>query len=478
MDEVTKIVNLQIKDRPLRTALETVSKLARDNGGKALVVGGCVRDAILDRLSKELDIEVHGISWDRLVKILSDCFPIDLVGQSFQVIKIRGLLLDVSIPRRESKVGSGHKGFETLGDPDMDPEEALSRRDFTINSMAFDPVSNNLIDPFNGLQDIKKRILRHTSEKFIEDPLRVLRGMQLAARLDLHVAPETVALSHSMSPEGLPKERIFGEWRELILNGEKPSRGLSFLRECGWVQYFPEIEALIGCEQDREWHPEGDVWDHTLVSMDAFAQERLNDDKEDLIVGLAVLCHDLGKPATTKVEDGRIRSKGHDVAGEDPTRSFLQGLTHQGDLVKEIIPLVSAHLRPRKFFKANVSDSAIRRLAKNVGRIDRLVRVAKADACGSNPGSIDLFQAGEWLLDRARILEVENSIPKPIVMGRHLIKIGLIPGLNFEPILSACYNAQIDGEFKEIEEGMEYAKRLIEKGGNENSDSEKVSVKK
>ena len=311
-------IKRNIEDTALREALVTICEAIGAAGGRALLVGGCVRDAALGIPAKDLDIEVYGVPPERLAEILAMRFAIDLIGQAFAVIKIRGLPIDVSIPRRESKAGLGHRGFEVLSDPWMTPEEAVARRDFTINAMALDPVEGAIIDPYGGLQDLQMRLLRHTTEKFAEDPLRVLRGMQFAARFNLEVAPETASLCRTIEPEGLAHERIFEEWRKLILSGIRPSRGLKFLRDCQWVRYFPELEALIGCQQDPDWHPEGDVWTHTLHCMDAFATERAGNEWEDLVVGFAVLCHDLGKPSTTRFEDGRLRSKGMKKPGRRP----------------------------------------------------------------------------------------------------------------------------------------------------------------
>ncbi len=455
---------MRITDPALEEAQRTISEAVRAAGGRALLTGGCVRNAALGLPATDLDIEVYGIPPDRLKAILSERFIVDLVGQAFGVLKVHGLPIDVSIPRRESKTGVGHRGFETHSDPFMTVQEAASRRDFTMNAMAFDPASGEVIDPYGGRRDLEARVLRHTSEKFVEDPLRVLRGMQFAARFDLTVAPETVSLCRSLTPEHLARERIFEEWRKLLLLGVRPSRGLTFLRDCGWLPYFPELEALIGCAQEPDWHPEGDVWIHTLHCLDAFASERLGQDGEDLVVGLAVLCHDLGKPASTMIENGKIRSKGHEAAGEAPTRSFLGRMTTQQDLIEDVVPLVLTHLRPRELYEARAGDSAVRRLALRVGRIDRLVRVARADQMGRPPMVFDGFPAGEWLLTRSRLLDVERAAPPPIVLGRHLLDLGLTPGPKVGAILKACYEAQIDGAFSTLEEGTEYAKRLIREG--------------
>jgi len=452
---------LPIGSGRLRAALDRLCRLVADAGGRALVVGGSVRDAALGIPAKDVDLEVYGIEPERLEQVLASRFAIDLVGRSFGVIKVKGLPIDVAMPRRESKSGLGHKGFKVLSDPWMSTEEAQSRRDFTINAVYMDPLTGELIDHFGGLDDLEVGVLRHTSDKFREDPLRVLRGMQFAARFDLTVAPETVALCRSIEPEGLPSERMFEEWRKLLVAGVRPSRGLDFLASCGWVRFFPELEAMIGCEQDESWHPEGDVWSHTVRCMDVFANERVGDETEDLIVGFAVLCHDLGKPATTTREDGKIRSLGHEQAGEAPTRSFLARLTNQRDLADQVVPLVIAHLQPTLLFKAGAGAAAIRRLAKKVGRIDRLVRVARADQLGRAETG-DSYPAGDWLLERAEALAVKDMAPQPLIQGRHLLELGLEPGPHFRPLLDACFEAQIAGRFDSVEDGKVFASELIE----------------
>jgi tRNA nucleotidyltransferase (CCA-adding enzyme) len=455
-------MKIRIPDPGLRHAQETIAAKVAAAGGRALLVGGSVRDAILGLPATDLDVEVYGLSPERLRSVLAEDFELDLVGQSFGVLKIRHLDVDVSIPRRESKRGLGHKGFEIHSDPDLSLEEAASRRDFTVNALAWDPLREEVLDPFGGRRDLEQRVLRHVSEKFAEDPLRVLRGMQLAARFSLAPAPETVELCRRIEPEGLARERIFEEWRKLILAGEEISRGLEFLRACGWVRHFPELGQLIDCPQDPEWHPEGDVWVHTCHVMDAFARERLSDPWEDLVVGLACLCHDFGKPATTSVDDaGRVRSPGHEEEGEAPTRSFLARLTNQERLADEVVPLVREHLKPIHLYKADAGAAAIRRLARRVGRIDRLVRVCRADHAGRPPLAFDGFPAGFWLLAQADALEVAASEPQPIVMGRHLIELGLEPGPHFKEILDACFEAQLDGEFRDLDAGLEVARRAI-----------------
>ncbi|MGK0289670.1 MAG: tRNA nucleotidyltransferase (CCA-adding enzyme) [bacterium] len=457
-----KALSIQIEDHELLEAMRTICFDVRKHGGKALLVGGSVRDAFFQIPTKDLDLEVYGIQPEKLKQILAQKFSIDLVGQAFGVLKIRGKEIDISIPRRESKIGQGHKGFETASDPNMSIKEAASRRDFTLNSIFYDPLEEKLIDPYNGLADLEKNILRHTSDKFSEDPLRVLRGMQFAARFDLQVASETTQLSQTIALEGLAKERIFEEWKKLILHGKKPSAGLRFLRDSKWIRFFPELENLIDCPQSPHWHPEGDVWIHTLHCMDAYSLERIGDDWEDLVVGMTVLCHDFGKPTTTIINDaGKISSKKHEMVGKKIAQQFLDRMTNQQGLFDQVAPLIFDHLSPSQFYRNNARDNAVRRLATRVGRIDRLVRVARADQRGRPPIPWDDFPAGAWLLEKAKNLKVEKSGPDAIVLGRHLIQLGVTPSPQFKVFLDQCYEAQLDGEITTIEEGIEFVKKVL-----------------
>lgn len=436
----------------------------REKGGRAYFVGGCVRDWLMGVEPKDLDIEIYGIGPDVLEEILSRKFKFEIVGKSFGVWILKGYDIDVSIPRRERKTGEGHKAFEIEGDPYMSVEDACARRDFTINAILYDFLENEITDPYGGVKDIEKKILRHTSDRFSEDPLRVLRAMQFSARFNFSVAEETVELCSKIPFENLPPERVFEEWKKLILRGRKISYGLNFLLACGWIKYFPELAATVGCEQDPFWHPEGDVFTHTGFCMDSFAEDRIGDEWEDLVVGFAVLCHDFGKPLTTTVgKDGKIHSYGHDVAGVKPTVKFLERMTRERALIEQVVPLVQRHMAILDMWRSKAGDAAIRRLAAKVVRIDRLVRVDKADRNGRPPIEPEESPQGLWIMERANELKVRDSAPVPIVMGRHLIDAGLKPGPGFGDVLKAAYDAQLDGVFSDLEGGMAHVNKMLEK---------------
>ncbi len=453
-----------LPERERTDAAEIARELAKA-GARAFIVGGAVRDLALSRSVKDVDIEVFGLDLGAVKEVLSRRWKLDLVGQSFGVIKLHHSEIDVSVPRREMKTGPGHKAFEMESDPGMDVKEAARRRDFTINAMYFDPLTGEIEDPCGGFADLSAGVLRHVSERFKEDPLRVLRGMQFVARFNLVPAPETIEICRSMTPENLSPERLFEEFAKLLTKGVAISKGMEFLRATGWVRNFPELEALIGLEQDPKWHPEGDVWNHTCLALDAFARSRTGERYEDIVVGLAVMAHDFGKATTTVHDlDGHIRSRGHDVAGIKPTLSFLRRLTNEERILKDVPPLVVSHMQPFSLWKAKAGDSAVRRLALKVGRIDRLLRVAHADDGGRTPGRLGGTSLGEdlkWLDSAARRLKIEAEAPKPILMGRHLIAMGLKPGPGFSKALSKVFEAQLDGAFKDLDGAIAYFKREL-----------------
>lgn len=450
-------------ERSLLERCVFIAEQVKRAGGQALLVGGCVRDAILKQAPKDIDIEVFGLEAQKLESLLSESFAINLVGKSFGVLKIKGCPIDVTIPRRESKEGKGHRGFHVQSDPHMSFAEAASRRDFTMNAIGWNPLTGELVDPFHGQSDLINGVLRHTSEKFSEDPLRVLRGMQFVARFNLKAVPETIKLCRAMTTEGIAVERFFDEWRKFMLKGVAMQAGLTFLRDSGWLQYYPELEALVGCEQDAKWHPEGDVWTHTCLAMDAFARERIGQEWEDLVVGFAVLCHDFGKPETSFTDsDGHIRSPKHDQVGVPIAERFMRRITQHNELVESVLPLVREHMQALALWRDQASDAAVRRLARRIGRIDRLVRVDSADRGGRGDVFTEPSPQGQWLLARAEALAIKDSAPKPIIQGRHLIERGLKPGKHFKEILNNCFEAQTDGAFHDLDSAMVYLDTMLE----------------
>lgn len=451
-----------------------LAEIIRQNGGRAMLVGGCVRDELMNIAPKDWDVEIYGIEPDKLKEILDSFGKVDAVGEAFTVYKI-GHDLDVSLPRRERKIGRGHKGFVVEGDPRMSFAEAAKRRDFTVNAIMRDALTDQIIDLYGGREDIKGKILRVVSrETFAEDSLRVLRAAQFAARFEFEIEAETVEICRSIDLTDLPKERIWGELEKLLLKARKPSIGLRRLYDLGVTkQLFPELEALVGVPQEKAWHPEGDVDAHTLLVVDR-ARELVDDlpYAKKVTVMLGALCHDFGKPATTKFFDGCWRSHAHDEAGVKPTVSFLDKLgifTLDGYNVRhQIEQLVRHHLRPGEFYnqRENLGDGAFRRLARKV-EPDLLYRVSRADTLGRNAPWLSpetYFDAvpQEWFIEKARELSVEKNAPSELLQGRHLIALGLKPSNKFGEIIKAVYELQLDGKVTNLEEAIAAGKRLIE----------------
>jgi tRNA nucleotidyltransferase (CCA-adding enzyme) len=447
--------------------LQELARRCAEAGGRAYLVGGCVRSALMGEPVQDFDVEVFGLQPEQLESVLRSIGKFARVGRAFGIYKLSGWPVDVGLPRRERKTGSGHRAFEINIDPKLSLPEAAQRRDFTVNALYYDCISGTVEDPLGGLADLDGRILRHCSDRFEEDPLRVLRAMQFAARLPADVAPETVRLCTRLTPEGLSPERYFAEWEKLLLQGKEPSRGLAFLKESGWVRYFPELEALCDCPQDPRWHPEGDVWAHTLHCMDAFAQSRLGDREEDLIVGFAVLCHDMGKPATTESVPEGIRSHGHEAAGIRPARTFMERLNVSNRILEQVLPLIKCHMRPAVLFRDQSSPAAVRRLARDCGRLDRLIRVFRADAAGRPPMEDDSAAAADWLMEKALSLKVASSRPKPLLNGYDLLRRGWKSGPGMGRFLDDAYEQQLDGRFSTREEALTWLKR--QRSGKESS---------
>ena len=451
--------------RPYDTA-EAIAREVHSAGGRALIVGGWVRDRLLGLDSKDVDVEVFGVDAESLKPLLRRFGAVNTVGESFTVYKVADL--DVSLPRRESKVGRGHKAFAVTGDPSLSIEEAARRRDFTINAISWDPLTREYLDPFNGRGDLEGRLLRAVDPRtFPEDSLRVLRALQFAARFEFTIEAGTKALCQRIDLDDLPAERIWGEIEKLLLKAWRPSVGFALALELGVVaKLFPELLTLVGCPQEPEWHPEGDVWVHTLLVIDE-ARKRIDDlgYPEQVTVMLGAVCHDLGKPLTTAIIDGRIRSLEHEEEGVRPATAVLDRLnvqTMQGyDVRRQVLGIVANHLKPGMFFKSDpqAGDGAFRRLAQKVD-LELLARVAKAD-CEGRGGGFDC-SAMDWCVERARALGVEHEAPKPLVLGRHLLQLGMTPGPAIGQVLKEVYERQLDGTVTTFDDAFDLAKRIVQ----------------
>ena len=430
--------------------------------GRPIAVGGCVRDACMGIRPKDVDIEVHGLTFIELQRQLSATLDgkLDPVGRSFGVIKTRigDLDIDISVPRTESKSGPGHKGFDVSFSPHMGFTEASRRRDLTINSMGVDLKSGEFLDPHGGMTDLIEGKLQAVDEEtFADDPLRVLRVAQFAARLDMKPTSDLITLCGLLGIEEVAAERRFLELSKMLVKGEKPSLGLAFLAQADQLdETLPELSALIDTPQNPKWHPEGDVWIHTLMVVDEAA--KLRNGKDDLALMFGALCHDFGKPTVSRVEDGVVRAKRHSEAGVEPSLAFLKRLKAPHELAMQVAVLVDKHLEPAMFPGQGAKPAAYRRLARTLAKshvsMDLLERVARADQLGRTTElalarktpSCDEFRA------KAESMNIVDEPAKDVVRGRDLIERGWKPGPSMGSMLAQCRHAQYEGGLTDVDE--------------------------
>ncbi|CAA6823069.1 MAG: tRNA nucleotidyltransferase (EC (EC [uncultured Sulfurovum sp.] len=454
----------------LPNIIQIISDELLMNNAKALVVGGSVRDHFLKLPIKDYDVEIYGLdTLEALEAILSKHGSVNLVGKSFGVLKFvyEGEEYDFSFPRTEQKTSIGHKGFDVSCDGFLTFKEAALRRDFTVNAMAYDVSTKKIIDPYAAKLDMSNKVLRHINAKtFVEDPLRVYRAVQFCARFEYDLDAQTFELCHTMVEEGmldeLPKERVYTEFKKLLLKSKRPSIGFELMRKLGIIEkYYPELYGLIDVPQSPIWHPEGDVWIHTLMCIDKMVDLLVGDEKQDLKMMFAILCHDLGKATHTQITEEKISAIGHELAGIEPTKKFMSRITDEHDFINALFPLVEHHLAPSIYFRGKAKKSTIRRLATKVN-IEELVTVARADFLGrTTEASLKgTYEAGDWLLVKAKELDVYNRPPKALVQGRDLIKLGYEPSKLFKKLLASVYNEQIEGRVLTKEDGIEFIKNL------------------
>jgi tRNA nucleotidyltransferase (CCA-adding enzyme) len=435
-------------------AVIKLCEAVRQTGGRALLVGGWVRDFLRRCETVDYDIEVYRIEPGRLRD-----------GD-------RRFVVDVSLPRRESKTGPGHRGFHVEGDPSMSFQEAARRRDFTINSMMYDPLTREYLDYFGGREDLQRGIIRVVDpQTFVEDSLRVLRAMQFAARFEFTIDPATIDLCRTIDLSDLPAERIWAEVEKWLLQSNRPSIGLRAAHDLRIIdKLWPEVRALIDCPQDEKLHPEGDVLTHTAMTLDEACKliGGLPGPKQ-ITVMLAALCHDFGKPLTTRYEKEFIAAHNHERAGVAPAESFLERLKvftfDHYDVRQQVLALVRDHLTPIRWYEsqaagAQVTDGMFRRLALRV-EPDLLYRVELANRLGRG-GNLEPV-AEEWFIARVRELGIEERAPEPLLKGRHLLELGLEPGPRLGEIIREVYELQLDGEVLTLEEAVDAARKVIDR---------------
>ena len=436
--------------------LEDILINLQELGATPILVGGCVRDYFLNIPVKDYDVEIFGIDCCEIIeKSLKKYGSVKLVGKSFGVLTLRvdEYDFDFALPRIEKKTGNTHQDFEVITNANLSFKEAAIRRDFTINAIGYDFSKKEFLDPFNGINDLRNKTIKHIDDDtFIEDSLRVYRAVGFASRFDFKIEEKTKELCKQIvlndELKYLPKERIYEELKKLFLKSSKPSIGFELIRELGILKYFPELEVLINCIQEPEYHPEGDVWIHTMMCLDEMArilkEENIKDEYKKLYLFYAILCHDFGKPFCTKEVNGKITSFKHENLGIEPTISFLSKLTNEKKFIEIVCSLVKNHLAPFQLYLAESSLKAIKRLSLKVN-IEDLCLVCLADCLGRDISDKDKCpKATSWLLNSAKELNIQNKAIAPLVQGRDLIALGYKPSKKFKDILDFAFDLQLD----------------------------------
>ena len=428
----------------MEDSMETARRLAQKvagAGGRTFFVGGFVRDRLLGIPNKDVDVEVHGIEAGTLEEILDTLGQRTQMGLSFGVYGLKHCSLDIAMPRKEQATGRGHRDFAVYTDPFLGPEKAARRRDFTVNALMEDVLTGEIVDPFGGRRDLEKGILRHVSDdSFPEDPLRVLRGAQFAARFGFRVAEETVRLCKTMDLSALPRERVLGELQKALEKAPRPSVFFEVLRQMEQLTvWFPELQTLIGVPQDPVHHPEGDAWTHTMAVLDAAAGLREAEEHPRYLL-MAALCHDLGKAETTVTIENRVRSIGHEEAGVTIAQRLLDRLGVPREEKKYVQNMVLLHMRPNALAGCDAGVKSTNKLFDSALCPEDLILLARADRLGQKKDP-----AGEEAWLRSRLESYRETMAKPYVMGRDLMEMGFAPDARFSQALAYAHKLRLAG---------------------------------
>ncbi|MDO4489671.1 MAG: HD domain-containing protein [Lachnospiraceae bacterium] len=441
---------------------ERIARLVDQAGGRVFYVGGFVRDLLMKRENKDIDIEVHGVSVEKLEEILKSVGYLTEMGASFGVFGLKGYDLDIAMPRKEEAIGRGHKDFKVDVDPYLGTEKAAIRRDFTMNALMQDVLTGEIVDHFGGVEDLKKGVLRHVNpDTFVEDPLRVLRGAQFAARFDFVIAEDTQQLSSGVDLSTLAPERIMGELEKALLKAQRPSIFFEQMREMGQLSYwFPELEAMMGVPQHQIHHPEGDGWTHTMLVLDVAAELRIQA-KEPLYFMLAALFHDLGKTVCTEEKEGFFHAYGHETEGLPLIKKAVKRITNENALIKYVLNMAELHMRPNRMVADGSSQKAMNHLYDDSICPEDLILLAEADFRGRE-GTRDFTGNRAFLREHFSVFQ--EMMARPYVMGRDLIQAGLKPDKNFSELLAYAHKLRLAGVDKEsaLKQTLSYRKVLTD----------------
>lgn len=431
----------------MKNNLDLIKLVAFDvkkEGGNAYFVGGYVRDKILGKENKDIDVEIFGLEPIQLKSILSKYGEVNEVGASFGVFMINGYDIDFALPRTEKQIGVKHTDFEISVDPFLSLEDASKRRDFTMNSLMQDIITEEIIDFWGGVNDIKIKKIRHIDDNtFVEDALRVFRACQFASRFDFKIDESTLALCSKIDISNLAKERIYEEAKKALLKSNKPSIFFEYLYKMDKLdEFFPEVKDLKGVVQSPVHHPEGDVWTHTMMVLDECANYK-HLSSNPLAFMLSGLCHDFGKAVTTTVEpDGKIRSICHEIEGVALAERFLSRLTTDKKLISYVKNMTELHMRPNMLAKTGASKKSSRRMFNESINCEDLILIAKCDHLGR--ATTEPYNSHEsWLFERLE--DFRETCSEPLLKGADLIQMGYKPSKEFGCILEEAFKLQMSG---------------------------------
>ena len=439
-----------------------IAKKVKEVGGIAYFVGGYVRDSILDIPNKDIDIEIHGIKPEILKNILSELGDIQTIGNAFGIYNLKGYDLDIALPRKERCIGTGHKDFEVYVDPYIGTHAAARRRDFTINALMKNILTGEIVDEFNGLNDLKNRIIRHVDSSTIrEDPLRVLRACQFAARFNFKIASETINLCKTMDLSALPKERIAGELSKALLKAKKPSVFFNSLYECEQTKWFKEVYALKGIKQDSKYHPEGDVYMHTMSVLDQAGElfpTGIDNPDRYLPFMLSALCHDFGKVNTTEINSkGRLCALNHEITGIPIANDFLGRIYNNKGFIKYVNNMIKYHMKAHSCFNNRSRTRTTNLMFDKLLYPKDFILLVYADSTGHNLNNLDIKRfnmfLGKAMMESGfltdRYLDYGKRISEPHITADDLIELGLKPSPLFKTILDKAWNMHLKGVKKE-----------------------------
>ncbi len=439
----------------------TIAKLVKENGGRTFYVGGFVRDRIMGIENKDVDIEVYGIEPEKLLDILKSVGEPMSYGSSFGIYSLKDTHLDIAMPRKEHATGRGHRDFEVFVDPYVDTKTAASRRDFTMNALMQDVLTGEIVDHFGGREDIEKGVIRHVlADTFIEDPLRVLRGAQFASRFGFSIAPETIKLCAGIDLSTLTRERVEEELKKALLKGRKPSVFFEELRKMDQLSFwFPELERCIDVEQDPKFHPEGNVWNHTMEVLDRAAgyRDKVSDPYAFMLLAIT---HDFGKITTTEVIDGRIHSYGHEKEGLPLIEDFLRRITGETSVIDYVLNMEPLHMKPNMVAYSRSALKVTNRMFDEAKAPKDLIYFSMCDKplfSGDDP-----FEGDSGFLFE-RLSAYEEIMARPYVKGQDLIDAGLTPGPYFSEVLEYAHKLRLAGIDKEnaLKQTLSYARKYI-----------------